>query len=166
MLASGKRMSVPGKTPALTLVEKVRAGVVYSTAALILTWANAWLVFLILWVLPLITLNALFVHWRTVGEHRGLLNPEDAAASRRVDASFYEGPIFALLAVNYHLDHHLFSNVPSYNLPQLQQRLLQEPIYCRNAIIKAGYFGRNGVFSEWVRAQNGAAGSTERAKLA
>ena len=165
MLAPGKRSGL-GNTPALIAVEKVRAGVVYSTVALILTWANAWLAFLILWVLRLIPLNSLFEHWRTVAERRGLLNPEDAAAIRRVDASFYEGPIFALLAVNYHLDHHLFSGVPFYNLLQLQQRPLQEPIYCRNASIKAGCFARNGLFSEWVRAQNGTAGSAEGAKLA
>ncbi len=156
MLAPGKRMSVLGKTPTLTSAEKVRAGIFYSGVALFLTMADAWLAFLILWVLPLITLSALFVHWRTVAEHLGLSGPEDVSATRHVDANFFERLTVAPLAVNYHLDHHLFPGVPFYNLPQLHQRLLREPLYCRNAIIKDGYFGRNSVYSDVVVAKHAA----------
>ena len=88
MLVLGKRMSVLGKTPALTPAEMVRASVFLGTVAWIFAWANPWLVFLILWVPPLIILNALFLPWRTVAQHMGLSNPADVAASRRVDADF------------------------------------------------------------------------------
>jgi fatty acid desaturase len=154
MLAPGKRMSVLGTTPALTRAEKVRAGLFYSAVVVLLTIADAWLPFLILWVLPLMTLSAMFVHWRTVAEHLGLAGTGDVSATRHVNANFFERLTFAPLAVNYHLDHHLFPGVPFYNLPQLHQRLLQEPIYCRNAIIKDGYFGRNSVFSDVVVAKH------------
>ncbi len=149
-LAAGKRMSVLGKTPALTRTEKVRAGIFYGGAAVALTLTDAWLPFLLLWVLPLVTISAMFVHWRTVAEHLGLSGPDDVSATRHVNANFFERLTFAPLAVNYHLDHHLFPGVPFYNLPRLHQRLLQEPIYRRNAIIKDGYFGRNSVFSDVV----------------
>lgn len=146
----GRRMSVLGKTPALNRADKLRAGVFYGSLALILTICNAWLPFLILWVLPLISLGAALVHWRTVSEHLGLAGAADVTGTRHVNANFLERLTFAPLAVNYHLDHHLFPGVPFYNLPRLHQRLLTDPVYRRNAIIKDGYFGRNSVFSDVV----------------
>jgi hypothetical protein len=73
--------------------------------------------------------------------------------------TLFEELTFFPLAVDYPMNQHRFPGVPFYNLPQLRQRLLQGPIYCRNATIKADYIGRNSARSEWVRAKNGTEGS-------
>lgn len=152
-LEPGLRMSVLGKTPTLNRADKLRAGMFYGSLALAVTLCNGWLPFLVLWVLPLVSLGAVLVHWRTVSEHLGLPGVVDVAGTRHVNANFLERLTFAPLGVNYHLDHHLFPGVPFYNLPRLHRRLLAEPIYRRNAIIKDGYFGRNSVFSDVVMAK-------------
>jgi fatty acid desaturase len=154
ILEPGLRWSIFGSTPVLTPGDKLRAIVFYSLLATVLTLSGGWLAFLLLWIVPMVTWSLVFVHWRTVAEHRGLDVTMDIGDTRHVDANWLERLTVAPLGINYHIDHHLFPSIPFYNLPKFHRRLLQEPIYREYARLKAGYFGRNGVYEEVVQSQS------------
>jgi len=137
--------------PELSAAEKFRVWTFYPGLVLAVSLTGNWFNFLVLWLVPMLTFGIFFVRWRTIAEHLGLGDPHDVNGTRHVDAGFIERLFFSPLGINYHIDHHIFPGVPFYNLPRLHQRLLQEPVYRDNAIIKDGYFGHNSVYSDVVK---------------
>jgi fatty acid desaturase len=150
IILPGLRWSILGSVPALEPVDRVRAGLFYTVLVAALAITDGWLVFVVLWLLPLATLSFALVHWRTVAEHLGMGSSGDINSTRHVNANFFERLTFAPLGINYHIAHHLFPSVPYYNLSRLHRRLLREPVYLDNAVIKAGYFGSEGVYGAVV----------------
>ena len=85
-------------------------------AAVLMTWPLD--VLLQAWLLPGV-LVCYFSAIRALAQHALTTREDPFAASRSVRS----GPIvsFLLLNENYHLEHHLFPEVPSYNLPALRR---------------------------------------------
>jgi fatty acid desaturase len=93
------------------------------------------------WLAPL-PLVALFVQVRGLTQH-GLTDRHDALlASRTVRP--HPVVAFLLLNENYHLEHHLFPEVPSYHLPELHRRVW--PVLPR-AVEGDSYLGFLGAFA-------------------
>lgn len=84
------------------------------------------------WFIPLI-LVAYFTAVRGLSEHSFTDIKDPVTASRTVTS----GPIaeFCLLGANYHLAHHLFPEIPSYNLRKLHQLIL--PRLSRTVVAKS-----------------------------
>jgi fatty acid desaturase len=86
--------------------------------------------YLVLWVLPLLTVLQPILRLRAIAEHGAvtdLSSPLTAARCNRTTGSLANAVGRALLFphhVNYHLEHHLYPAVPHYHLPALH-RLLQ-----------------------------------------
>ena len=86
--------------------------------------------YLVLWVLPGLTVLQAILRLRAIAEHGAvtdLSSPLTAARSNRTSGSVGNWIGRALLFphhVNYHLEHHLYPAVPHYHLPALH-RLLQ-----------------------------------------
>jgi len=86
--------------------------------------------YLVLWVLPLLTVLQPILRLRAIAEHGAvtdLSSPLTAARCNRTSGSLPNLLGRALLFphhVNYHLEHHLYPAVPHYHLPALH-RLLQ-----------------------------------------
>ena len=85
--------------------------------------------YLVLWLLPMLTVLQPILRLRAIAEHGAvtdLSSPLTAARSNRTSGSL--GNLFgrALLFphhVNYHLEHHLYPAVPHYRLPALHKLL-------------------------------------------
>lgn len=89
------------------------------------TWAG-WLHFyLVLWVLPLLTLYQAVLRLRAVCEHGA---PADTASPLTAARTNVAVPLLARFYlfphhVNYHIEHHLYPAVPHYRLPELHREL-------------------------------------------
>jgi fatty acid desaturase len=100
-------------------------------AALAAGGVQGLVIYLVLWVVPLVTVLQPILRLRAICEHgaaRDLSSPLTAARTNRTTGSV--GNWFARLVlfphhVNYHVEHHLYPAVPHYHLPKLH-RLLAE----------------------------------------
>lgn len=109
--------------------------VAFHVAAPLAAWAlggrEALLFYLLLWVVPLLTVLQPILRLRAILEHGGvedLGSPLTAARTNRTRGGALNLVARAVLFphhVNYHLEHHLYPAVPHYHLPALH-RLLRE----------------------------------------
>lgn len=105
-----------------------RNAVVLFHAALLAFFAwNGYLVeYLVLWILPLVTVVQAILRLRAIAEHGATTDfssPLTAARTNRVPA--WLGWLLFPHNVNYHIEHHLYASVPQYNLPRLHRELEQ-----------------------------------------
>jgi fatty acid desaturase len=88
--------------------------------------------YLVLWLLPLLTVLQPILRLRAICEHGATTDfssPLTAARSNRTTGSF--GNLLGRLLlfphhVNYHLEHHLYPAVPHYHLPALHRLLVRK----------------------------------------
>jgi len=105
---------------------KERQKIIIEYGLLGTTYALVWLalphqLLLQVWIIPLVIV-AYMVNIRGFTQH-GMTDASDPLlASRSIKAS--RAIAFCLLNENYHLEHHIFPEVPSYNLASLH-RLIQ-----------------------------------------
>lgn len=99
-----------------------------------------WLGLIIYWIIPVITVLFFLLSYRGMAEHHGNLEYSHIYNStRHVKANWFEKFFLAQHNVEYHLAHHLYPQVPFYNLPKLHEILMQKPIYREKAHITEGY---------------------------
>lgn len=80
--------------------------------------------YLILWILPLVTVVQAILRLRAIAEHGATTDfssPLTAARTNLVPAPL--GWLIFPHHVNYHIEHHLYASVPQYNLPELHREL-------------------------------------------
>jgi fatty acid desaturase len=87
-----------------------------------------WLEYLVLWLLPLVTVMQLFLRLRAVLEHGAVTDQTSALTAARTNV----GPGWLMWFVfphhvNFHIEHHLIPSIPFYNLPR-----------CHNLLAKCG----------------------------
>lgn len=89
-------------------------------------------VYLLLWILPLITVFAAIFRVRGITEHLGIeeagtlrymRSEPDVLRTTRSMRGALGGLLFGPHAVGRHLEHHLYPSVPFYNLPRLSRIL-------------------------------------------
>ena len=95
---------------------------------------HAWL-FVLLWLVPLLTWYQLVSRIRNIAEHAVTGPAEDPLRNTRTT---YAGPLMRLFVapywVNYHLEHHLLVSTPCWKLPQAHRLLLARGLGPRMAI--------------------------------
>ncbi len=100
------------------------------SVAFALGGAHALILYLVLWLLPLLTVLQPILRLRAIAEHgavRDLSSPLTAARCNRTTGTLGNWLGRVLLFphhVNYHLEHHLYPAVPHYRLPALHRLLL------------------------------------------
>ena len=77
--------------------------------------------YLVLWVLPAITVQAFILRLRAVAEHGAPSDTSTALGAARTNVAIPALVRMALFphSVNYHLEHHLYPAVPHYRLAEL-----------------------------------------------
>lgn len=80
--------------------------------------------YLVLWVLPLVTVVQAILRLRAIAEHGATTDFSSplTAARTNVAPAWLEWLIFPH-HVNYHIEHHLYASVPHYNLPALHREM-------------------------------------------
>jgi fatty acid desaturase len=81
--------------------------------------------YLVLWVLPIMTLLQAILRLRAVAEHGAPASLESPLTAARTNKPNWL-TAWALFPcnVNYHIEHHLFPAVPHYHLPKLHQEMV------------------------------------------
>lgn len=80
--------------------------------------------YLLLWILPLVTVVQAILRLRAIAEHGATTDfssPLTAARTNLVPA--WLGWLVFPHHVNYHIEHHLYASVPHYHLPELHREL-------------------------------------------
>ena len=80
--------------------------------------------YLVLWVLPLVTVLQAILRLRAICEHGAVADLASPLSAARTNIA---GPMLRFLLfphhVNYHIEHHLYPAVPHYRLPALHRAL-------------------------------------------
>ena len=101
------------------------AVIVFHVAALALfAWSGHLVEYLVLWVLPLVTVVQAILRLRAIAEHGATTDfssPLTAARTNLVPR--WLGWLIFPHNVNYHIEHHLYASVPQYHLPELHREL-------------------------------------------
>ena len=101
------------------------AVIVFHLVALALFAMSGYLVqYLVLWVLPLVTVVQAILRLRAIAEHGATTDFSSplTAARTNVVPAWLAWLIFPH-HVNYHIEHHLYASVPHYNLPVLHREM-------------------------------------------
>ena len=91
---------------------------------LLMAWSGFLVQYLVLWVLPLVTVVQAILRLRAIAEHGATTDFSSplTAARTNIAPAWLEWLIFPH-QVNYHIEHHLYASVPHYNLPRLHREL-------------------------------------------
>jgi fatty acid desaturase len=91
---------------------------------LVFAWSGYLLEYLVLWILPLVTVVQAILRLRAIAEHGATTDFSSplTAARTNVGPAWLEWLIFPH-HVNYHIEHHLYASVPHYNLPALHREM-------------------------------------------
>ena len=86
--------------------------------------------YLVLWVLPAITVQAFILRLRAVAEHGAPSDTSTALGAARTNINIPWPVRIALFphSVNYHLEHHLYPAVPHYRLAELHALLRERGV--------------------------------------
>ena len=139
-LLKGKKLNVdtgmfkrPNKNPAWL------RPVYYVLIALLITYFQLWTIFLLFWVLPLITVVPMIVRWGAICEHLYIPNAKVEECSPIIILSWWEKLILPNLNFTLHPYHHYFPGVPFSNLPQIHQIFLDEGLVNKRNVFNGNY---------------------------
>ena len=96
--------------------------------------AGRWYVYFVLWIVPLFSVAIVITILRTISEHQPMdYEGRDPISPviRTTLGPWLERRFLFPLNFNYHVEHHLFPQVPFFNLPQLHRELVQRRIFER-----------------------------------
>lgn len=86
-----------------------------------------WVEYLVLWLLPLVTVMQVLLRLRAILEHGAVADQLSALKSARTNLGSRWLMWFLFPhCVNYHIEHHLFPAIPFYNLPKCHALLSQK----------------------------------------
>ena len=93
----------------------------------VFAWAGYLAQYLVLWVLPLVTVVQAILRLRAIAEHGATTDFSSplTAARTNLGPSWLRWLLFPH-NVNYHVEHHLYASVPQYNLPRLHAEMKRQ----------------------------------------
>lgn len=107
-------------------------------------WIDGPWTYLFVYAFPICTLYPAQARIRSLAEHHVLARDRAESSStwmsRNTEAPFWERQLIGPYYQNYHLEHHLFPEVPGYNLQELH-RLLRKQVVFEGRYLNQSYFG-------------------------
>jgi fatty acid desaturase len=96
----------------------------HAMALALFAWSGYLVEYLVLWVLPLVTVVQAILRLRAIAEHGATTDFSSplTAARTNVLSGWLEWLVFPH-RVNYHIEHHLYASVPHYHLPELHREM-------------------------------------------
>jgi len=104
--------------------------IAFHLMALVAFAASGYLLqYLVLWVLPLVTVVQAILRLRAIAEHGATTDFSSplTAARTNLAPAWLRWLIFPH-NVNYHVEHHLYASVPQYNLPRLHAEMKRQGV--------------------------------------
>ena len=98
----------------------------YLVIASIITATHSWGLFLLFWLLPMLTVSQVIVRWGAICEHQYIPNAKIAECSPIIILSWWEKLIFPNLNFTLHPYHHFYPGVPFSKLPEIHKIFIQE----------------------------------------
>jgi fatty acid desaturase len=100
--------------------------VFHAILLLLFAWSGYLTQYLVLWILPLVTVVQAILRLRAIAEHGATTDFSSplTAARTNVAPAWLEWLIFPH-HVNYHVEHHLYASVPHYNLRELHREMAE-----------------------------------------
>lgn len=125
-----------------TLVENL-AVVGWLTVVPFIMWKLGLIIpFLIFWLIPIVTLTPMLLRWHSFGEHIRELNV--SPSENTLTHEFGLIPTLFLYPINssYHLEHHLYPQIPWYHLKDFYKWAMKNPAYAEQSkkLTVDGYF--------------------------
>lgn len=99
--------------------------IVFHVAALAAAaWTGHLVQYLVLWILPLVTVVQAILRLRAIAEHGATTDFSSplTAARTNLGPAWLQWLVFPH-HVNYHIEHHLYASVPHYHLPELHREM-------------------------------------------
>ena len=95
--------------------------------------AGLWWAWLLMWLLPMATWLPLVTRLRNIAEHALVAenNADPLRHARTTHANFIERALVAPYWVNYHGEHHMFTQIPCWNLPKAHRILARGGVTAR-----------------------------------
>jgi len=120
--------------------------VYFVVVAAVLTLTGAWHLFLIYWVLPIVTVSQVIVRWGAICEHKyNLPGASVAESTPLIVLSWWERLLLPNLNFAMHPYHHYFPGVSYSLLPRIHE------IYCREGLIDhANVFRGYGAYLRYI----------------
>lgn len=134
----------------ITSTERILTYIAVIALIALLTLTRAGWYFVVLWVVPLVTVMPLLLRIRTLAEHFALPEQSGTEATRDVEGNWIERLSICPLGVGYHLTHHLFPSIPHYNVRSMHLLLAADIVLQKRAHFRKSYFGKGGVWEELV----------------
>jgi fatty acid desaturase len=113
----------------------------YVVVLSLVTYFRLWPMFLLLWVVPIVTWLKMIMRIRSIAEHFAIENDHAYTLSRTTLPSLLERVFVAPRNVNFHLEHHLYPSVPFFRLPRLHTLLMKDAVFQSKAHITSTYWG-------------------------
>lgn len=92
--------------------------------------AGLWWAWVLMWLLPMMTWLPLVSRLRNIAEHALIVEngADPLKHARTTYANWLERAFVAPYWVNYHCEHHMFTQIPCWNLPKAHQLLVQKGV--------------------------------------
>ena len=115
----------------------------FQNAAVLLLFsvAGLWWAWVLMWLLPMMTWLPLVTRLRNISEHALVAKnePDPLRHARTTNANWLERVLIAPYWVNYHCEHHMFTQIACWKLPQAHQILQRNNITPRMEL-QPGYW--------------------------
>ncbi|QYX30482.1 guanitoxin biosynthesis L-arginine gamma (S) hydroxylase [Sphaerospermopsis torques-reginae] len=114
-------------------LELVAIGLWWLTIISLSILFNLWQYLILFWLIPYLTVFQIIGWFIELAEHYPLMNNDiNLYMSRNRNSHFIEKFLTGMHNENYHLVHHLFPNIPFWNVPKAHEILMQDPNYAQH----------------------------------
>ncbi len=132
-----KNNQIATREDALWMVFRIAA--LIGLAAALTVWGG-WHVFLLYWLLPLLTFLKAILRIRAIADHFNLPGPQSAEQTRTVLAPWWERFLLAPCNIGIHTPHHRYPSIPYYRLKLAHAELSKDRCYAQRVQVSSGYW--------------------------
>lgn len=113
--------------------------VFYASLCAVLTSLGGWKLFALYWAVPLFTWLKVVLRVRAIADHTGVQDRPHPFNTRTVIPNLFDVIFLAPRQCSYHLGHHFFQSIPSYNLKALHYEMMKDADFAKNAQVTHGF---------------------------
>ncbi|MCT4640700.1 MAG: fatty acid desaturase family protein [Bacteriovoracaceae bacterium] len=114
--------------------------VYYITLFIILVSNNYLKNYILFWVIPMLSFLKVILRVRSIADHFNTGNTSHLDRTRSIEAPLLERILIAPCNIGIHNEHHIYANVPYYNLLRLRRYMMKNLTYKNSHICSRSYY--------------------------